>query len=59
MNNKNLIDKIVEASNIIHKSSLRGSANYIMTSLEVADIMEAALFRNKRRKKKINKIFNE
>ena len=61
MDNKNLIDKILEASSIIHKSSLRGSANYIVTSGQTAQMIQEVFSKNRsnRRKEKINKIFNE
>ena len=37
MNDKEFIDKLTKASQHIHNSSIRGSANYIITSSFVAD----------------------
>jgi hypothetical protein len=61
MDNKNLIDKILEASSIIHKSSLRGPASYIVTSSQTAQMIQEVFSENRSnwRKEKINKIFNE
>ena len=37
---KDLIDKLLKASETIHKSSLRGSANYVVTSPSVSDMIQ-------------------
>lgn len=55
MNNKELFDKILKASEIIHNQALRGPANYVVCSPSVTeaikhiDLLEL-------RKNKINKI---
>jgi hypothetical protein len=53
---KQLISRLTEAANEINKSSRHGSANYIMVSNYVANM----ILNNKSsiRKDKINKIFN-
>ena len=60
MSNKELIDKLLKASEIIHKSSMRGGANYIVTSPSVSQMINRLY--NERandRKEKIIRIFNE
>ena len=57
MTNQELIDKINEVSNIIHEKALRGSANYIIISPKIADILEN-LDIKKHRKKKLEAILN-
>lgn len=60
MSNKELIDKLLKASEIIHKSSMRGGANYIITSPSVSQMINRLY--NERandRKEKIIRIFNE
>lgn len=59
---KELLNKIIIASNVIHKQSLHGSGNYMIVSSSVADIINNT-FDNlkqiellKKRKKKILKI---
>jgi hypothetical protein len=54
MANQNLVEKLLEASQSIHKSSLRGSGNYIVTSPGMM-----SLFRSRLRMDKIKRIFNE
>jgi hypothetical protein len=39
MANKSLVDKLLEASNKIYKSSLIGSSNYITVNKKIADII--------------------
>lgn len=58
---KSLYDKILKASEVIHKSSTKGSANYIVTSPSVADMIQEVYNKEKAgwRKEKIKKIFNE
>jgi hypothetical protein len=34
--NKDLIEKLLEASNLIHKRATRGSGNFLVTSQQVA-----------------------
>ena len=57
---KSLYDKILKASEVIHKST-KGSANYIVTSPSVADMIQEVYNKEKAgwRKEKIKKIFNE
>jgi hypothetical protein len=50
---KKLIEKLSEASQKIHKSSLRGSGNYVVLSPESGDIFMTAY-----RMFKIKRIFN-
>ena len=60
MANQNLVEKLLEASQSIHKSSLRGSGNYIVTSPEAEfAIGMMSLFRSRLRMDKIKRIFNE
>ena len=53
MNNKTLIEKISQASQKIHKSSLRGSGNYIVMNPEYNGVFMAAY-----RIAKIKRIFS-
>lgn len=55
-----MYDKIVKASELIHKSSIKGSGNYIVTSPTVADMIQEVYNKEKAswRKEKIKKIFN-
>jgi hypothetical protein len=57
MTNKNLYDKILQASAIIDNNSRRGSGNYTVVSKEVANIMKG--FRRGYRKEKIKRLFYE
>lgn len=61
MSNKDLTDKLLKASAIIQQSSTKGSADYIVTSPTVEDVILKALsdLRRDVRKEKIMKIFNE
>jgi len=52
---KELIDKLLKASEIIHKASTKGSANYMVVSPAVADIITG--FKRGSRKEKIKKLF--
>ena len=56
---KELIDKLLKSSQAIHKSSLRGSANYVVTSSSVADLIQEVYNEEKAtwRKEKIKKLF--
>ena len=58
---KDLIDKLLKASETIHKSSLRGSANYVVTSPSVSDIIQEVYNKQKVnfRKEKVNRLFGE
>lgn len=57
MINKTLLEKFSKALvEIIHNKNLRGSANYIICSAEVAEMIDN-LDIKKNRKKKLNKIF--
>jgi hypothetical protein len=55
---KDLIDKILDASNKIHKASLRGSANYIITSQSVSNIINNISNKEYYRMEKIKRMFN-
>ena len=62
MNQKDLIQKINDAANIIHKSNIRGGSNYIIVSTQVADAMEKVLdpdYKRKIREKKLRRILND
>ena len=52
---KKLIEKILKASESIHKASIKGSGNYMVTSPAVANIIRG--FRRGYRKEKIKKLF--
>ena len=58
MSNKSLVDKLLEASQKIHQSSLRGPGNYITVNSTIVDIIYK-IDRPKIRKKKIKILFNE
>jgi hypothetical protein len=57
---KDFYSKILKASETIHKSSTKGSANYVVVSQSVADIIQEVYNKEKAgwRKEKIKKIFN-
>jgi|LauGreDrversion4_2_1035121.scaffolds.fasta_scaffold420850_3 hypothetical protein len=57
MTNKSLVDKLLEASQKIQKSSTRGSGNYILTSPVIADFINK--YKSEFRKEKIKRLFNE
>ena len=52
---KDLIDKLLKASETIHKASTKGSANYMVVSKEVANIING--FKRNIRKEKIKRLF--
>lgn len=52
---KDLIDKLLKASETIHKSSTKGSANYMVVSPVVANIING--FKINIRKEKIKRLF--
>jgi hypothetical protein len=52
---KDLIDKLLKASETIHKSSTKGSANYMVVSPDVANIING--FKRNIRKEKIKRLF--
>ena len=56
MENKELLKKINNAANIIHKKTLN-SANYIITSTKISEAIES-LYIKKLRKKKLNSLKN-
>ena len=58
MANKSLVDKLLDASNKIYKSSLIGSSNYITVNKKIADIIYQ-IERPRIRKKKIKRLFDE
>jgi|LakMenEpi03Aug12_release.lakeMendotaPanAssembly.Ray.scaffolds.fasta_scaffold640406_2 hypothetical protein len=53
---KNLMSKILQASNLINKSSMRGSANHLVVSSYVADKW-SDLFKSEKRKEKIEELW--
>ena len=60
MSDKDLIAKLLKASEVIHKVSISGGANYIITSPTVSQMINSLY--NQRvndRKEKIIRIFNE
>jgi len=56
---KELIDKLLKASEKIHKASTRGNANYMVVSSDVANMIQGVYNQEKAswRKEKIKKIF--
>ena len=52
---KKLIEKILKASESIHKASIKGSGNYMVVSPAVANILKG--FRRGYRKERIKKLF--
>ena len=52
---KDLIDKLLKASETIHKSSTKGSANYMVVSKDVANIING--IKRDIRKGKIKRLF--
>jgi hypothetical protein len=52
---KELINKLLKASEMIHKASTKGSANYMVVSPAVADVIND--FKRGSRKEKIKKLF--
>ena len=62
MNNKDLIDKILKASNIIKKKSIRSSASYILVGSEISQYLDDLLKNEKiinNRDRKINNLFKK
>jgi dCMP deaminase len=62
MNNKDLIDKILKASNIINKQSRSSSASYIFTGSEISKYLDDVLKSEKiinNRDKKINMLLDK
>ena len=61
MSDKDLIDKLLKASEVINKSSRRSPANYMVVSQSVADIIQEVYNKEKAgwRKDKIKRLFNE
>lgn len=61
MSDKDLLGKLLKASEAIHSTSTKASANYIVTSTSVADFIQKTYNEQRAgfRKEKINKIFNE
>jgi hypothetical protein len=55
-NQKSLVDKLLQASQKIQQSSLRGSGNYILTSPVIADMINK--YKSEFRKEKIKRLFN-
>ena len=56
---KELINKILKASNEINKASRRGVGNYIVTSKAVSDMINDFGSKRINRIAKIKRIFNE
>jgi hypothetical protein len=61
MSDKDLIGKLLKASEVINKSSKRSPANYMVVSQSVADIIQEVYNKEKAgwRKDKIKRLFNE
>lgn len=59
MSDKDLIDKLLKASEVINKSSRRSPANYMVVSPSVADMIQEVYNKEKAgwRKEKIKKLF--
>lgn len=57
---QNIIDKILKSAQLIHERSLLGSANYIIVSPQIAEIIDNLDIRKHRRKKlkKLQQIFD-
>ena len=53
--NKQLVEKILQASNVIAEKSRRGPGNFMIVSSKVAEIIDNLDIR-KHRKKKLNKL---
>jgi hypothetical protein len=56
MKNKELVDRILKASQIIHKGSIKGNANYMVVSSDVVDKING-FKRRYLRKEKIKRLF--
>lgn len=56
MNQNELIEKINKAANIIHQKNIRGEADYIIVSPEVAEIIDNLNIK-RHRLKKLKQIF--
>ena len=56
---KELIDKLLKASETIHKASTKGSANYMVVSPSVAHMIQDSYneYKSGFRKEKIKKLF--
>jgi hypothetical protein len=54
---KNLIDKLLQASALINADATKGSVNYVVVNSNINDIISK--LRPENRIKKIKKIFNE
>jgi hypothetical protein len=56
---RSLIDKLLDASSMIHKASTRGSGNWMVTSSETADIIQGVYRQHiaNFRKEKIKRIY--
>lgn len=61
MDNKDLINKILKASDIINKKSIRGYSEYVVTSPSIAQMIQDVYYENRSnyRKEKIIRIFDE
>jgi dCMP deaminase len=62
MNNKDLIDKILKASNIINKKSISSSASYIVAGSEISQYLDGVLKSEKiinNRDRKINMLLDK
>ncbi len=62
MNNKDLIDKILKASNIINKKSISSSASYIVAGSEISQYLDGVLKSEKiinNRDRKISNLFKK
>ena len=56
MNNKSLVDKLLQASALINNKSTRGSGNYITVNSTIASMISK--LKSERRIDKIKRLFN-
>lgn len=61
MSDKDLIGKLLKASEVINKSSKRSPANYMVVSPSVAQMIQEVYNKTRRRvrKEKIKRLFDE
>lgn len=58
MSDKDLINKILDASNKIHKRTTRGAGSFMITSQAVSDMIYGISNKKSDRMDKIKRIFN-
>ena len=57
MNNKSLVDKLLQASALINLKSTRGYGDYIVVNSNISSMISK--LKSERRMNKIKKLFNE